>query len=318
MNSILLDYIRPVTDEDKDLPQYSHSRLECYINCPYQFDLKYNQKKTSEDTTIALEMGSLCHRVLELKGQMLKDSKPVDYKYLFDVLDKGEEGMLGVKGLKMKYWETFNEADSEGRTYSDKLQIFEQILKTEMQNSDWSVYGLEVPFKFVYENKYVLHGFIDRIDSRINNKGETEYRLIDYKTSKKVFDETKNKTSQQFSIYNMALLLMTGQLAVENIYRFILIDAEQKALSSGWEKRIISKLDKTFGSIEEGYSSKLWKPRYSPLCFYCNYSRTNPEAKAYKNECEYYSKWTPTNKDFSVNKEWNPELNQKTKKAFDW
>ena len=102
----LLDYIRPYDEKtDKELPEYSHSRLECYQNCPYQFKLKYVEGKATIDTTIALSCGSICHKVLELKGLMLKEGKPIDYKYLIDVLDKGypEENIIGLKDIKKKF-----------------------------------------------------------------------------------------------------------------------------------------------------------------------------------------------------------------------
>ena len=52
----LKSIVRLPTIEDKEkLPVYSHSRLECFENCSYQYYLKYEQKKYSADTTIALE-----------------------------------------------------------------------------------------------------------------------------------------------------------------------------------------------------------------------------------------------------------------------
>ena len=320
----LLEYIRPVTDEDKDLPEYSHSRLECFENCPYQFNLKYNQNKTTTDTTLALQLGSLFHKILELKGLMLKEGKPVDYKYLIDSLDKGVEDnghtLIGVAGLRTRYMEDWFTADTEGHDYSYKQQTFERILQTEMQDDDWEPIEFEKHFSFVYKNKIRIHGFIDRIDKRVNENGETEYRIVDYKTNKKPFDESKVKTSQQFSLYNMAMLLEYGQLASECMYRFICIDERQYALSDGWAKRFTTKFDKVLDQIDEGYESKVWFPHPSPLCHFCQYCITNPEATTYKRECDYYMKWTRQNKDFSVNKKFDPADVQKNEriKNFNW
>lgn len=311
----LLDYIRPYNPvKDAGLPEYSHSRLECYCNCPYQFKIKYIEGKTTVDTTIALSCGSICHKVLELKGQMLKEGKPVDYDYLMEILNEGypDEKIIGLTDIKKKFWEDFSVADSEGHTYQDKFTTFEQILKTEMEDSDWQPYEFEKEFHFVYKDRIHIKGFIDRID-----KCGDEYRLIDYKTSKKVFDEAKNKTAQQFCLYEMAMLLMYGKLASDNIYRFIFLNQEQHALSKGWEGRIIRRLDKTLDAIDDNIASGLFIPKPSPLCYWC-YLSVNPTAKQYRGECDYRSNWTPTNKDFSVNKEWNPELTDRKAKAFDW
>lgn len=325
----LLDYIRPYDPiKDVALPEYSHSRLEVFETCPYQFDLKYNQNKTTSDTTIALEFGSLLHLCLEHKGLMLTQKGTVDYSYLDQLLINGGQSddgkghkfhVLGVNQLCRKYGlEIWSKKDSEGHNYEDKILTFGKVLQTEMEENDgWEAWKFEEPFKYVWNNSYVFHGFIDRIDRRKTNNGY-EYRLVDYKTSKKIYDSTKTATSQQFSIYQGAILLEYGVLATECLYRFICINDSQLALTKGWEKRFITKMDKVFGQIEEGYETKLWKPSPKPLCRWCSYSTTNPDAKLYKNECPYHSNWTETNKDFSVNKEWNPELADRRKKAFDW
>ena len=42
---VLRNVVRPVTEEHrKELPTYSHSKLECFTNCPMQYYLKYEQK----------------------------------------------------------------------------------------------------------------------------------------------------------------------------------------------------------------------------------------------------------------------------------
>lgn len=324
MSNILEEHIRPVTDKDKDLPQFSHSRLECFQNCPYQFDLKYNQLKTTSDTTIALEFGSLLHLCLEHKGLMLTQKGKVDYTYLDQLLIDGGQSddgkgnefhVLGLNELRSKYGvETWYEKDSEGHNYEDKVLAFRKVLQTEMQEDDgWIPTYFEQPFSYVYKDKIILHGFIDRIDT--NTDGQ--YRVVDYKTSKKIYDEKKNATSQQFAIYNAALLLMFGAIASENLYRFICIDESQTALTTGWETRWLRKMDKVLDAIDQGYETKLWTPKPTPLCFYCNYGN-GPSAKRFKHECEYFSLWTPTEKTFEKNKEWNPELQTKVKKVFDW
>ena len=74
---ILQSKIRPVTENDCiNLPKYSYSGLSCYKQCPYQFNLKYNEKLVSSDTTLALELGTLLHYVLEQKGKMLTGLYP--------------------------------------------------------------------------------------------------------------------------------------------------------------------------------------------------------------------------------------------------
>lgn len=85
----LLNRIRPVTENDKELSVFSYSKIEVFKNCPLQYRYKYIEKKYSQDTSIALELGSLCHYVLEQKGRMVADGQAVNYDKLNDILMNG-------------------------------------------------------------------------------------------------------------------------------------------------------------------------------------------------------------------------------------
>mgnify|MGYP000227605266 FL=1 len=305
----LLNRIRPVTENDKELSVFSYSKIEVFKNCPLQYRYKYIEKKYSQDTSIALELGSLCHYVLEQKGRMVADGQAVNYDKLNDILmngttetdEKTKEKLLGVYQLKKKYFEVWHEADNaSGASYDEKVRLFNQVLHEEMEDTEWKPTYFEKPFEFVWDDKVILKGFIDRIDV----KGD-QYRTVDYKTSKKIYEQSKLATSLQFGIYALAIISEFGVLPIESIYRFILIDDEQYALTKGWEKRLIKALDKVFGEIEVSEKKEIFIPKPSPLCHWCNFCQTNPEATIYRNECEFFSKWTPTQKTFEVNKKWN-------------
>ena len=305
----LLNRIRPVTEDDKNLPVFSYSKMEVFKNCPLQYRYKYIEKKYSQDTSIALELGSLCHYVLEQKGKMIVSGQTVDYEKLNDILmngvtetdEKTKEELLGVNQLKRKYFEVWHEADNaSGASYDEKIKLFDKVLHDEMEETDWKPTYFEKPFEFVWDNKVVLKGFIDRIDTK-----DGQYRTVDYKTSKKVYEQSKLATSLQFGVYALAILNEFGVLPIESEYRFILIDDKQYALTKGWENRLIKAMDKVFGDIEASEKKSVFVPKPSPLCHWCNFCQTNPEATIYRNECEYFSKWTPTQKTFEVNKKWN-------------
>ena len=305
----LLNRIRPVTEDDKNLPVFSYSKMEVFKNCPLQYRYKYIEKKYTQDTSIALELGSLCHYVLEQKGKMIVSGETVDYEKLNDILmngvtetdEKTKEELLGVNQLKRKYFEVWHEADdASGASYDEKIKSFDKVLHDEMEETDWKPTYFEKPFEFVWDNKVILKGFIDRIDTK-----DGQYRTVDYKTSKKVYEQSKLATSLQFGVYALAILNEFGVLPIESEYRFILIDDKQYALTKGWENRLIKAMDKVFGDIEASEKKSVFIPKPSPLCHWCNFCQTNPEATIYRNECEYFSKWTPTQKTFEVNKKWN-------------
>ena len=337
----LAEKIRPATEEDfKNLPKYSYSGLSMLKHCPYQFNLKYNENKRSEESTLALQLGTLLHYVLEQKGKMIRNNVKVDYDILRKIMQDGtddsyrsdddekwvdsedlnttmtylnavkpEEEIKGIAALKKEYWETWSIPDSEGRTYDEKLVIFNKVLSEEMESNDgWTPALFEHPFDVVYDNRVILHGFIDRVDINLKTK---EYRVIDYKTNKKTYDSKELATPLQFGIYALAILNEFKQLPVSYQYRLILLDQVQDALTPGWENRFIKAMDKLLDLLDESKVSNEWIPKPTPLCHWCSYCWTNPDAKQYKAECPYYSKWTPTNKTFEVNTVYDP--NNKTK-----
>ena len=318
---ILCGYVRPVTDDDrKKLPTFSYSKLDVFKNCPFQFDKRYNQKMFSNDTSLPMELGGLCHYVLEQKGIILKNNLPVNYERLNETLLNGTEQidaktrdkMLGVTSLKRKYFDQWYEPDNaSGMTYDEKLKVFDKVLHEEMEDTDWVPTYFEYSFEFVWDNRAIVHGFIDRIDVK-----DGEYRTVDYKTSKKVYDNSKLATSLQFGIYALAILNEFGKLPIESMYRFILIDDEQYALTKGWEKRLIKALTKLFDQVDELTKSGKWQPKPSPLCYWCNFCENNPNAHQYGGVCDYYSLWTPTNKTFETKTSWTPDGSKKRRELI--
>jgi len=309
---ILKPHIRPVTEDDVGLPRYSYSKFEVLKNCPYQFNLKYNQKKYSDDTSLALELGSICHYVLEQKGKSLKSGECIDYDKLNDYLSNGndvvdektKEFLYGTKTLRKKYFETWYEPDdASGMTYDQKMNLFQSVLQSEMEDTDWKPRYFEKEFSFVWEDRVIIYGFIDRIDEK-----DGEYKTVDYKTSKKVYDQKKLATSLQFGIYALAILNDFGKLPIESEYRFILLDQRQHALTKGWETRLIAAINKLLDQVDTNTKSGFWKPSPTPLCYWCYACEQNPDATTYKHECPYYSLWTPMNKTFEVKNEWDPNV----------
>ena len=318
---ILCGYVRPVTDDDKKkLPTYSYSKLDVLKNCPFQYDKKYNEKMFSNDTSLPMELGSLCHYVLEQKGIILKNKLPLNYETLNKTLTNGvekidaktREKLKGVTDLKRKYFEEWYEPDNaSGMTYDEKMKVFDTVLHKEMEDTDWVPTYFEYSFEFVWDNRAIIHGFIDRIDVK-----DGEYRTVDYKTSKKVYDNSKLATSLQFGIYALAILNEFGKLPVESMYRFILIDDEQYALTKGWEKRLIKALTKLFDQVDQLTKTGKWQPKPSPLCYWCNFCENNPNAHQYGGVCDYYSLWTPTNKTFEAKTSWTPDGSKKKRELI--
>lgn len=306
--------LRDVEETDRgNLLSVSYSKLEVFLNCNYRYKLRYEDHKFDSSKAIALNLGSICHKVLELKAQMLMEGKEVDYELLNKVLHEGivEEGhggkleeLWGIDRIKAWYFEDWGVPDNKsGLTYDEKIELFwRDVIPNEMEDDHWKVIGCEVPFEFVYQDRIIFHGFIDRIDQNENG----DIRVVDYKTSKAAYDDKKLATPLQMVIYGLACYLKYGKLPVEYLYRFVLIDDYSLGCTDGYLKRAITKLNKTFDAIDKCKENGLYSPSPSPLCYYCPYCANNPNAEPeLKRLCDYYSLWTPHNKTFATNKQFN-------------
>lgn len=283
----------------------SYSRLETYEKCPYKYKLKYIDKNYSSDSAIALDVGTLCHYIMEMKYKDINNDELLD---IF-VNGKEDENIMGIKQLDEYYGFDLYEINAKTNTsYNDKLTAFKSKFLDEKMDEDWEVLGTEVEFNFVFNDKAVIHGFIDRIDQ---HKETGDIRVIDYKTNGKVFDKKFLATPLQMYIYSLACYELYGKYPVECIYDMLFLDLKQIGGTKGYMDRGFKKLDGLIESLawfdELGY--EYMSPKQSPLCYWCEFCENNPNANEHKDKCEYYSLWTPDNKSFKVNKEWVAPVN---------
>lgn len=318
LEQILTPYIRPVTEEDKGkLPVYSYSKLDLFESCNYKYKLKYIDKNFDNSDAIHLYLGTLCHKICEIKGRIKAEGRELtkdDYVYLETVLedgieektDKGSELIIGLKEIKKKYLEDYYTADNAtGMNYDEKIKLFmSKVIHEEMEEPDWNVLHNEFSFEFVFcyesetgeRKEAIIHGFIDRVDK--NKDGN--YRVVDYKTSKKAYDPKKMATPLQQCIYGMALFNEYNKLPIEYRYDFIFIDEKQQACTKGYLKRAIKKLTKLLNQIDELADTDMYKPSPTPLCYWC-FAGDSPNADdRFKGLCPYRSLWTPEKKTFDV------------------
>ena len=274
-----------------------------------KFYLKYIQGNYVPSDAIHLDLGNLLHKALEIKYRNVIEGKETDFTQLLEMIqtgikeetEKGSDEIAGINKLIDKYgYETFAEINAKSNlSYNQKLETFYTYLVNDRLEEDWKPLAVELPFEFVYEDRIILHGFIDRID--INSKGEI--RVVDYKSSNKVFEHKDLTTPLQMFIYTLACEQIYNKTPVSHVYDMILLGEKQNACTKGYYKRAKKKLDKILQSIDEDMLNGLYKPKPTPLCHWCDYSKSNPSAPFYTEDlCEYYSLWTPDNKTFETNK----------------
>ena len=298
--------------------KFSFSKIDTYNQCPMKYKKKYEEKKFSSKSSLALELGTIAHKVKEEIGKTLIEGATPDYEACKTLLYKGCDEtkgkrtyhIAGVDELREKYFFDWVKPDDKtGATYEDKIALFLEHLKDMENDEEWKPIACELPVDFLFMNKYHFQGSIDRVDQNKNG----DIRIVDYKTSKKMFDESYVKTPLQMIIYDLSIQRKMNKVPVSHVYDFIFLGKQQEACSKGYQKRGEKKLQKLFNSIEESKASGLFVPKPTPLCHWCDYCSTNPNADdRLKHECPYYSLWTPTNKIFEVNKAFDTEKEVKS------
>lgn len=289
-----------------------------------KFKLKYEDKNFSSKTSLALELGTLLHKGKEIVGSSLAKNIKINYKDIENLINEGyndignqrQSKILGIKDLKEKYFFQWVEKDSKSNmTYDEKIQIYFQHLKDMENDSEWKPIACELPFNFLFQDKYLFNGFIDKIDTNKNN----ELRLTDYKSSKSIYPDSKIKTPLQMVIYDLAIQEKMNKLPKVHIYDFILLNKQQEACSKGYLKRGQNKLNKIFDNLQECRNTKIFTPKPSPLCHWCDFCKTNADAEdKYKFLCPYYSLWLPEQKTYEVNQKFIIENAADKNKAKDF
>lgn len=334
------------------IPKFSYSRLDTFDSCRHKYKIKYIDGKYSFTSSLALEIGSIAHKVKELKGlwtivheknirdkhnklkinicflKEKKNHKPqklkkfkgkvivkpliIDYELLENIFYNGCEDLdmkgkpirlTGVNELKTKYLtDYYAKCNKTGMTYDEKCELFlKELREKDMVDEEWKVVAVEQEFSVEYNGRCVLFGFIDRVD--MNKDGDI--RVVDYKTSKSVFDDSKIKTPLQMFVYALACKEIYGRYPIECLYDFVFIGAEQLGGTKGWLKRGEKKLTKILDAIDECAKTGVYKPSATPLCYWCSYASHTPLGDPkFKLECDYHLKWTPTSKTFAKKNEW--------------
>ena len=307
----------------------SYSKLDLFKKCPFRYKKRYVERNYSNADSLATEFGSLLHKALELKGQDLMDNRAIDYDEIHNVLlagydektEKGQETILGAGDLRVKYCEEWFAADEKtNQSTEDRFNIFvEKVLPSRMENMTQKIVGTEIPFEFVYDERCIFHGFIDRVDGTYEDNELRALTVTDYKSSKKIFPVEDIRTPLQMVTYDLACLFLYGVLPDNHVYDFIGINQKQGKLqgvcTKGYLKRGIKKIDSLLDQIGSMEESNEYPPKPSPLCHWCDFCETNPRAEdKCKFLCPYFSLWTPENKTFQTNEKYEPGKQPEEKK----
>lgn len=284
---------------------FSYSKLNTYENCGFKYKLVYVDKHFIYDETVATEYGTLIHKTEESIAHSIVDGTPIDY----DALKKSF--LETAAKIERKYPKEYNEVNPKsGRTYKQKTEQYvasgiyrlEKLMKA---HPSYKIVGIEKKFNFTDDKERTFKGAIDRVifDSLTN-----KYIIQDIKSYDVELEHADLVTPLQFVIYILAATKMYDTTEENFIcqYDLPLCDTTQDAGTKGFMNRGRKKLDSLFEKI----GNKDFKPKPTPLCYWCQFSYTNPHLKEEgKNLCPYYSRWTREKPSFDVENQWMGEEN---------
>ena len=304
--------VKPPKIKEPKKTQYSYTRLDKYLECGYRYKLVYEDKNFISETGVAAAVGTLVHYIEESIANSIIKGEKIDYEalkkefYEINIPEKtpeydaeghkkkgSEGGIYGVKAIQSKYQAEFFELDANGSSYFTKCEEYKDhgIYRLErylQAHPELSIVAVEKEFNVDYKGR-ILHGYIDRI---LFDNSTQEYVLEDIKTKGKPFPDKKLVTPLQFVVYSYAVAKTYGLADYPTRFNYDLpfCDLRQAAGTKGVMNRGFKKLDSIFNGIE----GKDFVPGPSPLCYWCEFSKTNPnQPEKGKGLCPYYSLWTP-------------------------
>ena len=280
--------------------RFSYSRLEQYNNCPYAYNLKYNEGHYISTDSVAAPFGSLCHKIIEQTCAMIKNGRPINYESLKrDFIEMNipkrnkydrTGDLFGTKILEQRYQKEWHDSFTPKGHKSYEMRA-KEFLETGIymfpkyceEHPELEIVGAEIGFEFEYRG-YVFMGFIDRV---MKVKGKDSYIIFDIKTKDSPFPDKELVTPLQHVIYCRALRGMYGEdIEINCYYELPFVDGGiwQHAGTKGFESRGMKKIDKLLDGIEAGD----WHSSPSKLCWWCPF-RKKENTPLENCLCPYYS-----------------------------
>jgi len=257
---------------------YSHSRVSCFENCPYQYKLRYIDKiKPDIPTSIEAFMGDMVHQALEklYKDKKFKKriAKSSVIKFYRDLWTKNySDDILIVKanqGLKADNYRKMGEKFISD--YFDRMKPFEQL----------TILGLETTDRMTLKDGNQWHVRIDKLGC--DNKGN--YYVCDYKTNSRMKDQEEADSDRQLALYSIWVKdKFKDANSVKLIWHMLAFnkDAVSERSDEQLEKLQQEVIDK-IKEIEKATVENDFPRTQTALCNYCGYKEMCP---SFKHEAE--------------------------------
>lgn len=249
-------------------PLYSHSRLSSFENCPKQFEFRYIQKIPSETESIEAFVGKRVHEILERlylfvgRGQLPGIEKVVDrYQKLWEETWDAERVRIVREGTPLAFYRELGEHCL--RSYYRRHYPFDadQTLAVEKR----------VVFPLDEDGRYKMQGIIDRI-SRARD-GVIE--IHDYKTGARVPSQKNLDADRQLALYQIGLAREYGaDQPFRLVWHYVAKNVTRSSTRAAEDLTALRRT--TIERIEEIQAARVFTPRKTALCGWCEYKDRCP------------------------------------------
>ncbi|MDP2361971.1 MAG: PD-(D/E)XK nuclease family protein [bacterium] len=253
---------------------WSFSRLDAYARCPLAYKARYLDPKIYgadcvkpiPSITSPAELGTLCHKALELAGHVLLKAR---FK---GRINRHQKLMLECLTQAFKEQPT-----ASGQILADAQAILIEYLKAGDFYAD-QIIGLEWPFELVLEEPdgdILLIGFIDRLE--VTPEGVV--RIKDYKTNRLYYTKDELRQSLQPSIYEIAIreseaLAVTPETPVD--FEFVLLRHGVSQRTTRSASDLDRALHQIVTLVRRCENSTHFKPMLNKYCAYCDHKTRCP------------------------------------------
>jgi putative RecB family exonuclease len=229
----------------------SHSRVDRHDRCEHSYFLHYIERRPPLTSTPAA-FGSALHGTFEtLIGEAVASEH---------IGPLSEERALEL-------WQTaFRQEDLRGPAlFSEGREIVQGFVRTEGA-FDWrTVLAVEQPFS-IRVGDVLIVGIIDRVDA----VGPRGIRLIDYKSSLRLFTPAELATNPQLSLYAAAAKqLWPWAEPIELVYGMVRHGVSQVVVRT--PEQIQATLEYVVGAARHIATSTDFPARLGPHCVYCDH-----------------------------------------------
>ena len=248
---------------------YSHSKINCFEQCPLKFKFQYIDKiKTEIEQSIEAFLGSMVHESLEKLYTDLKFQKLMKLNEVLDFYNDLWQKNWNDAIVIVKKWynkENYHKMGEKFITdYYNHYYPFNQ----------GKVLGLETTEFVDLNDKYKFHVRIDRL----NEAKDGVYEIHDYKTGGYLPDQEKFDKDRQLALYSLWVLKTFGNVKkVKLMWHYLAFDKE--IVSERTQDQLMKLRRETIKAIDKIEAAKDFPSVVTRLCDWCNFRPICPHFK---------------------------------------